>query len=244
MLVLVFTAGLVASACTVIFVPGEGADGVIRCKTSQDCPELEDNRWRLQCVYGQDQPQDTDKICAPYFEQVECSPGAYPDDHPFALLWADATNDLSRIMYGQCDPSLGGAQGMQGCPAIDGVSCEAGLEVREDGICDDPNASSPAVYGPDVGGAANIAGQDVRDQFCRARFCDEAFVCDTSGLKRLCKPCEGNDPEDFGSGGCGTLFVQGARSPVYTDLAGANCSGDQADEDVELGTAPVQPSMP
>ena len=84
----------------------------------------------------------------------------------------------------------------------------------------------------------------MRDQFCRARFCDETFVCDTSGPKRICKPCEGTDPADFGEGGCGTLFVQGARSPVYTDLLGANCNGDIDDVDVELGTAPVQPAVP
>ncbi len=230
---LLLTASFVASACTAILVPDEDDDDVARCDRTDDCTQPDDNRWQSQCVAGEGQDGKGDKVCAPSFAEINCSPDAYSGDHPYPAVFAGATDNKSKVLYGSCDEEN---LGKQGCKAMAGA-CNDGLVLRDDGICDDPDAPLPAVYPTDAGGV-EIAGQDVRDQFCRSYFCDESFVCDTSGAKHVCKPCSGTDPENFGEGGCGTLFIQGERSPAYTDLAGANCEGMLDTDAIGYGTSP------
>ncbi|NVB38945.1 hypothetical protein G6O69_13975 [Pseudenhygromyxa sp. WMMC2535] len=227
---LLLTAGFAVSACTAILVPDEGDDGVVRCNNTEDCPDIEDNRYRSQCVFGDGQDQDnSDKVCAADFEVIGCNPQNYDGDHPFVTLYEDAVD--AKAAYVACTEEN---RGKRGC-LNSGGSCEAGLELREDGVCDDPNDPLPAIYPPDVGGA-DIAGQDVMDQFCRSYFCDEEFVCDTSTSNWTCRRCSTSDP--FAEGGCGLLYIQGARSSVYEDASLGNCDGTLETEEQVLGTAP------
>ncbi|PRP92805.1 hypothetical protein ENSA5_47180 [Enhygromyxa salina] len=227
-------AGFTISACTAILVPDEDDDGVTRCNTTEDCKEPEDTRYTAQCVFGEGQPENSDKICAAAYDEVNCSPEAYAGDHPFAEAYDAATSNEAKAAYGSC---IEENRGTRGCaPRPDG--CDAGLEANANNICDDPTEAIPAINPAKVGGV-EIAGQDVQDQFCRSFFCDEAFVCDTGGSKPICKPCEAG--EEFGTGGCGTLFIQGQPSTVYTSLDSANCDGDLETEDVMFGATPVPP---
>lgn len=226
-------AGFTISACTAFFVPNEKSDGVQRCNTTEDCDDPDDNRYIAQCVFGEGQPENSDKVCAADFDEINCNPEAYSGDHPFVEKYEEVTSNQVKLAYGMCsDETLG----MKGCaPGMDG--CDAGLEVI-DGICDDPEALFPAINPSQVGGP-DIAGQDALDQFCRFYFCDESFVCDTSGSKWICKECDPGD--EFGSGGCGTLYLEGAPSPVYTGLDDANCDGKTPTDEVDFGPAPEVP---
>ncbi|MCA9698563.1 MAG: hypothetical protein KC431_13635 [Myxococcales bacterium] len=241
--VILLTAGFAASACTAILVPDEKDDGVTRCNNTDDCKQPDDNRWRSLCVYGENQADNSDKVCAPDFQEINCNPQAYGGDHPYPLLYEEAIDSGAKAMYGACDPMKGCVPGSRGTPP-DGGSCAAGLEPRAaDGICDEPGTTDPAIYVPALEvDVDDIVGQDVLDQFCRGYFCDETFVCDTSKSKWTCKPCTGDDPADFGSGGCGTLYLQGAPSSAYSPgIVGANCEGMITSEDLPYGTAPAVP---
>lgn len=232
-------AGFTISACTAILVPDSGDDGVDRCNTAADCPDLEDNRHISQCVSGEGQAENVDNVCAPSFAEINCHPDAAGGDSRFVEIYEEATSNQSKAAYGAC---IDENRGKQGCaPGPSG--CESGLEVvdAELNICDDPNGLYPSVNPSKVGGV-DIAGRDVADQLCRYYFCDESFVCDPSGSKQICKPC---DPSaEFGAGGCGTLYIQGAPSPVYTSdvETNGNCSGATKKDDAEFGTAPEPPT--
>lgn len=229
-------AGFTASACTAILVPDSNDDGVERCNNSADCPDTGDNRYVSQCVRADTQSDNSDKVCAPSYGKIECGGMAYGGEHPLAMAYDGAV--AAKGAYGQCDEEN---RGKRGCPPMDGGVCNSGLEINNlSGTCDDPNDPIPAIYPPDVGGI-DIAGQDAKDQFCRWYFCDESFVCAKSGSKELCRPCSGKDPENFGDGGCGTLYIQGEPSTLYTSLDGANCSGNRETTEVEFGPAPVVP---
>ena len=231
---LLMIAGFTASACTAILVPSDESGMISSCNTTEDCPESDDNRYKLECVFGEDQPESSSKVCAPAFEEIKCNPEAYGGEHP--LVAAHEAALAAKAAYGQCTSPDN--IGTQGCPAEGGMVCQDGLEPREDGICDEPGAEIPAVYPPDVGGP-DIAGQDALDQFCRWYFCDDSFVCDTGANTWTCKRCSGTDPERFGEGGCGTLYLDGVQSPIYTPLDTANCDGDKGDSQAEFGPAPM-----
>lgn len=232
-------AGFTISACTAILVPDSGDDGVDRCNSAADCPDLDDNRYVSQCTSPEGQPENVDNVCAPAFDDITCNGAGTAQDTRYGELYDDVTSNQVKGAYGAC---IEANKGKQGCaPGADG--CDAGLEIvdPELNICDDPNGLYPAVNPSKVGGV-EIAGQDVDDQFCRFYFCDESFVCDTTGSKPLCKPC---DPKrEFGKGGCGTLYIQGEPSPVYTDNveSDGNCSGKIAALDTEFGEAPTIPT--
>jgi hypothetical protein len=227
-------AGFVASACAAFYPPDEDDDGVQRCNTSEDCDDIDDNRYVAQCVYGEGQPENSPKVCIADFDQIECGGEVYGLDHPLTENYLAAVD--AKAAYGQCEE---GDRGKAGCQPMDGGQCLEGFELNnESGACWDPDAPLQAIYPPAVGGL-DIAGQDVKDQFCRWYFCDETFVCGKSGSRELCQPCSGTSLDDYGSGSCGELFIDGAPSTVYTSLDNANCNGDRITADAQFGDTPI-----
>jgi hypothetical protein len=145
----------------------------------------------------------------------------------------EVTSPQVKALYGACDDAH---KGLRGCaPRATDPTCDDGLEVIE-GLCDDPDAPFPAIN-PSQVGLSDIAGQDVLDQLCRFYFCDQSYICDRTGTKPLCRACDPTKP--YGMGGCGTLYIQGEPSHVYTsiDEDGGNCQGDIDLKDVEFGPA-------
>ncbi|EDM79799.1 hypothetical protein PPSIR1_31908 [Plesiocystis pacifica SIR-1] len=233
-LALLLSSTFAASACTAFFVPGEDDDGIVRCNNTDDCPQPDDNRWRSQCVFGEDQDPGSDKVCAPFFrDDIGCDPeSTFTGDSPILAVYEDATDANSRVLYVACEEAN---LGKQGCPPAPGMGCNDGLTPNDSNVCDVEGAEIPAILPTTVGGT-DIAGHDVLDQYCRSYFCDESYVCDKNSFR--CLPCNSSDP--FSEGGCGTLYIQGERSPAYTDLdsAMANCSGDLSVDEQDIGTAP------
>lgn len=214
------------SACTAFFVPNEDDDEVQRCNNSEDCAAIDDNRFISQCVYGEGQPENSEKVCVADFKEVNCGAENYPANDPFF----EAFDDVDRTLYVNCTMENLGKRGCK--PPMSG--CVDGLVVNDEtGLCDDPDADIPAINPGDFE-RDEIAGRDIKDQFCRFYFCDESFVCVPSGSKQLCKPC---DPDEtYGEGGCGTIYIQGEMAPGYTaNLDGANCDGTKSTGDVVFG---------
>jgi hypothetical protein len=232
---LTLLAGFTISACSAFFVPDEADDGVARCNTTEDCEEPADNRHIAQCVFGMGQPENSDKVCSSAFKELGCHPQAQSGEGELEDLYDDVTSNQIKLLYSSCSDENDGKRGCE--PGAAG--CLAGLELI-DGICDDPDALYPAIN-PSQVGLSEIAGQDVLDQLCRFYYCDESFVCDDSGTKPLCRPCDPSEP--YGEGGCGTLYIQGAPSPVYThiDENGGNCEGSIDIGEVQFGSAPSLP---
>jgi hypothetical protein len=223
-----FVGAFAVSACAAFYVPNEDDDTVQRCNSGEDCEDLDDNRYVAVCVYGEDQPENSSKVCAADFEQVKCGDMDYAETHPMRIAINDAIDN--KAAYGQCSEENRGKRGCAPRPQdSEDPLCDEGLTISNDagGICDDPDDPIPAVYPPEVGGP-DIAGQDAKDQFCRWHFCDETFVCAKSGSREVCQPCSGTDPADYGGGACGQLYVQGEPSSIYTSLDEANCNGDRA----------------
>lgn len=234
--VLTLLAGFTVSACSAFFVPGEEDDEVTRCNTTEDCTEPADNRHIAQCVYGENQPENSPKVCSSAFFELTCHPQVQDGEGELEDLYDDVTSNQVKVLYSSCTAEN---EGKRGCAPAAGV-CNDGLELI-DGICDDPNALIPAIN-PSQVGLSDIAGQDVLDQLCRFYFCDESFVCDQTGSKPICRACDPNLP--YGEGGCGTLYIQGEPSSVYTDVAASNCNGEIDLADVDFGTVPQPPDMP
>lgn len=235
---LTLLAGFTVSACSAFFVPDENDDGVARCNTGDDCEDPDDNRYAAQCVFGEGQPENSDKVCSATFRDLSCHPKAQSGEGQLEDLYNDVISPQVKVFYTSCSDENDGKRGCE--PGATG--CNDGLELI-DGICDDPDALYPAIN-PSQVGLTDIAGQDVLDQLCRSYFCDESFVCDDTGSKPLCRPCDPSEP--YGEGGCGTLYIQGAPSPVYThiDENGGNCNGEIDLGEVEFGTAPTAPTAP
>lgn len=238
---LVLVASFTASACTAILVPNEDADGVVRCNNSGECPTLADNRHVSQCVYGADQSESSSKVCVADFDpDIGCKPENYEGTHPYVEAYEDATDNASKGQYIPCSSEN---LGKQGCGFNIDFPCAEGLAPNDKNICDDTDPNTPEAISPKelLDAELEPAGQDVADQFCRWRFGDENWVCDTTapGGRWLCRDC---DPaKEFGQGGCGQLYLQGAVSTVYTDLADANVDGDKDDTEVTFGAIPEAP---
>ena len=222
-------AGFTISACTAILVPDVDDDGVQRCNTSQDCSASADERYVAQCVFGEGQPENSDKVCVATFkDNVGCNGANYPMTTRFFEVHSDATSNAGKAAYVACAMENLGKIGCRPDPAN---GCESGLEENPAGVCDDADqlAINPSDYDID-----DLAGQDVRDQFCQAFFCDENFVCDSGN--NTCKPCE--DGEAYGEGGCGRIYLQGAASTVYTPIdEGASSCGDASPDDIAADDA-------
>ncbi len=105
--------------------------------------------------------------------------------------------------------------------------------VNPYGTRDDPNAEV-LIAGAGQPTLEEAVGRDVKDQFCRAYFCDDRFVCSHRTSTPRCVSC---DPiRFFGLGGCATLYVQGQPSSVYLDVEqSGNCAGDLPSSQIEFG---------
>ncbi len=204
-------------------------DDVELCDNVSDCPKPEDNRYDARCVR-----EDTDiaGVCVAAFrEDLSCDEMAYgvPEQgHPFAVAF-DEFSGASRYDSGCTEPANAGAMG---CPG----PCKDGLSENALGVCDDDDPNTP----PAVPADAELAGQDIRDQFCRSYFCDSTFVCDRSNESSpVCVRC---DPDkEYGKGGCGDLYMGGMRSCIYQDDATLNSAclaPDSAADMVSFGDCP------
>lgn len=201
--------GAFGVSCTAILAP---RDDVERCGTADDCAPTGDERYVPACRFD-DPTLDADefeKICVADFKtSVGCNPDNYltkensNEPHPYGGIAFPELADSGR--YVGCEESQ---LGLKGCRPPSGGSCGSGLSVNEAGLCDDGNPQAVEVTTATV-------GQDVRDQFCRAFFCDDRFVCDTGS--NVCVICDPDEP--FGEGGCGEVFIGGARSCVYQSYA-------------------------
>ena len=208
-------------SCTAILAP---RDDVERCGSADDCPDTNDNRYIAECRFDEGSSLDStevDKICvAAYKPSIGCNEMNYTgqgEEHPYKAAFDD---NSSSTRY-SCDMT----PGVRGCPPDVDNPCADGLELNEDeGFCDDPDASAnnPTIS---LSGNSDLRGQDVRDQFCRSFFCDKSFVCDTTDF--TCVPCDPEQP--FGEGGCGTVYVAGQPSCIYTANLEDVCEGPGAD---------------
>lgn len=203
------------SSCTLILAP---RDDVQRCGSADDCDPTGDNRYVPICKFD-DENSDldssvVDKICVADFRpNLGCDPQTYTDPAETYLTAFMELSDSAR--YTGCENNAGAL----GCQPLAGDNCQGDLEVNDLGVCDDDNPNTPRAYRADT---TELFGQDVRDQFCRAYFCDDRFVCDTT--TNLCVLCD--DGEVPGEGGCGELYVDNQPSCAYQD-ADANCVGPQ-----------------
>ena len=205
-------------------------DDVETCDNVDECPVPEDNRYDPRCIR-----EDTDipGVCVAEFrEDLSCDEDAYglPEGgHPFAV----AFDDFSGASRYDSKCTEADNQGAMGCPG----PCKSGLSENANGVCDDDDPNTP----PAVQASADLAGQDIRDQFCRSYFCDSKFVCDRSNESRpVCVPCDPDKP--FGQGGCGDLYMGGMRSCIYQDdaaLESACLAPDSAADKVAFGDCPV-----
>jgi hypothetical protein len=214
--------------CSAFYIPDEKDDGVQRCDNQGDCKAPSDGRFDVECVFGEGQDDTSQKVCAPIFAIQECDPDKFPADHPFTETWTAAQDATGT--YIPCDDMNKGTQGCKPRTAGNGTPCDAGLEVNDYGVCDDPEADFAAVEAN-----KDIQGFDVLDQFCRSYFCDANWVCDASGGQPLCKVCR--DGEAPGEGGCVEVYLDGTKSSIYTDSV--DCSGGlDSTRDVEFGDIP------
>lgn len=231
---LLLLGGFALSACTAILVPDESNDGVARCNVTADCPDIDDNRYVSACVFGEGQPENSDKVCASDYEEIECGEMFYDATHPLTIAWAAA--DDARANYGSCSMENRGSLGCR----PNGSSCDGDLVVNRFNTCDEDGADILAIASFEAG-LGDAAGKDMQDQFCRSYFFDERFVCDTSLSKPVCVIC--NDNDAFGESGCATLYIDGAPSPAYAPGL-KNSDGRTATTEIEIGDPPAPAEMP
>jgi len=203
-------------SCSAIFAP---RDDVQRCGSADDCDSTGDNRYVAECRFDEENNDlDTtkvEKICIATFKaDVNCDPsvGMAAEDEYYL-----AHEALAATARHSCE----GFEGTLGCPpGLEG--CSVGT-VNDAGFCDD-GSGVHRISEVDDG---SLDGQDAKDQFCRSFFCDSSFVCDTGTFK--CVPCDPDAP--FGAGGCGELYIGGAKSCAYqTDEELASSCGNAASD--------------
>jgi len=214
------------ASCTAIFVPDEDNDGVIRCDTVSDCkPPIGNNHFSYECVRGNEQSENSPKVCAPSYTQVKCNPGSFGKDSDYANYFAKAMESSG---YGNsCEMTLG----KEGCPPNAGM-CDPGLERNAQGICHDPDADYLALY-------LSEGGEDVKHQFCSWYFCSDEFICSPTGFCELCDPNAEIDEEGSNSNkACVKYFVAGAPSPVYLGEGQCNKDGKTKPSEAKFGDVP------
>lgn len=245
------------------FIMNPDGDGIFRCDNPDDCDAplravLDDERGQSRCAAagggggGFTQSQDN-KVCSVVDrEDVGCNANAFAMDEaessPVTKTYRDAIKQAGAYA---CLPDQFGSAG---CPPNAGA-CNQGLVKRTyrtlAGTADSPEENAEAtICAPDgvdaVGGNPALRGFDVLDQHCRSFFCDESFVCNrgsgtSSGWR--CARCDPDKP--YGSGGCGTMYLQGAPSTVYTsDLGGDACDDTAKPDATEFGPIVKAPAPP
>ena len=208
--------GAAWGGCTAV-VPQ--TDDVERCDNVEECPDIEDTRFVSECVGGSSAPG----VCIANFAMdLRCDPAEYETypDHPLVTAYENFGNPER-----YASDCAGDNVGARGCPG----PCQSGLVENINGVCDQEGAFPPA-----VGTSMDLAGRDLRDQFCRSYFCDMAFYCDTSRTRSVCRPCV--EGEAFSEGGCGDLYIGGERSCAYQDQAGLDNTCQAPDSDHETTT--------
>lgn len=219
---------VLALGCTAALDP-ERIDGLARCEWDRDCPDSGDARWAQSCVETEG---SGGKVCAPVFTPLSCDPYDYDPRSTFRLQFEAAKAIEGRYEYDCQDPA-----GVMGCIPSKG-QCADGLVVDpKSGRCDDSDPSTPPALAPET----FVAGQDVRDQFCRSFFCDETFVCNTrtDGKEDVCVPCELGKP--LAQGGCGELYIDGEKSGVYQSQAELerDCQAPDVDPEATIFGEPM-----
>ena len=210
-----------ALACSAILKP---RDKVTRCGSQDDCASIADKRYTPVCKFDDAHANlDTtkySKICvAEYRTSINCDPTAVtnPED-PFKKA-VDACGDLG------CDM---GMEGTLGCPPLNGMCTQGTVTMFNDvEFCGDDDVV------PGFALQDDLEAQHVKDAVCKSFFCEDNFVCNNNTHK--CVPC---DPDaDYGAGGCGTVYANGAPAPVY--LLGDDLTSMCAGEHVELTDPPI-----
>lgn len=262
-------ASLVASAALALtsllgcnFILNPDGDGILRCDNPDDCDvpladALADDRGQSRCGAagggggGFTESQDN-KVCSVVDkEDVSCNPSTFMgnDQIPVAKAYNEAIAQTG--VYTTCIPE---DFGKVGC-APSGTTCEAGLEVRTyqslSGDADNPEVSEQKVCTPKgvaaVTANSALKGFDVLDQHCRSYFCDDAFVCNRGSGTSSGWRCTRCDPEKaYGNGGCGTMYLQGAASTVYTsgDALGTGCEERANFDKTDFGPIVPAPAGP
>lgn len=210
-----------AMACSAILKP---KDDVERCGSADDCSGTGDNRYVSLCKFDDDHADldstKIDKICVADFDRSRsCDPDGSATGEAVKNNFKATFDDPACLNIGCADEN----RGKVGCaPSQDG--CAGGLVFNEDlNVCEDPDADVPIIpvsYLNDN----DLDGQHIKDQFCKSYFCDDTFVCNASTSK--CQPC---DPEkDYGEGGCGLVYAEGAIAKVYVlgDDLTSQCEDD------------------
>ncbi|MEZ4384471.1 MAG: hypothetical protein R3A79_24295 [Nannocystaceae bacterium] len=227
------------AGCSAIFNP-ENSDDVLRCGNALECEAhdvianaVADNRRQAQCKSpasdgsGDISQSNEDQVCSVTDAEIGCDPESQNLMHPYRVIYDAAAN--SNGIYTTCAEERRGSVGCK--PTLQGM-CDAGLATNAFGVCDIPESDTPAVEP-----SSDLAGFDVRDQYCRSFFCDEAFVCDGSGPKPICRRCDPDAP--IGEGGCAVLYVAGAPSTIYAD-PNEGCEDVAKTDEVDFGPLPPQ----
>ncbi len=224
------------AGCTAIFRVPSKDDPVVRCQTIDDCGEHDDARYEYVCDFADGVDRnvgtvDVSKVCiTAYRPDVSCNPENYQDT-VFAAKHEEAKRSAA---YDEACP----IPGVRGCRG----NCMGTMELNDFDVCDADNTEIPAV--PTTYEGEHFDGFDVQDQFCRAFFCDERFVCDQ--VAKQCIRCNSDGPV-YPNGGCGQIYLTGAPSSVYldADILGDVCVGadarpeDIADMDSAFGPVPA-----
>lgn len=242
------------------FIMNPDGDGIFRCDNADDCDvplreALADLRTQSRCAAGGGggggftQSQDN-KVCSIVdLENVSCNPGVFTSDESTAVSKAYAEAVKQNGAYSAC---LTENYGTAGCPP-NGGACNSGLEVRTyqslSGDADNPEQGEFKVCAPkgvDAVAPNSATRQfDVLDQHCRSYFCDDSFVCNRGSGTSSGWRCGRCDPDKaYGNGGCGTMFLQGAPSTVYTDDLGGDACLPEADFDKTTFGPVVQAPAP
>lgn len=215
-----------AAACTAILKP---KDDVQRCGTATECSPTGDNRYVPVCKFDDEHidldSTKIDKICVADYKPVTCDPMSYASGPSAKNGFFDLAGKDSCVSLACTEENRGQA----GCPPPSGEGCANGLELVQFGsssYCIDPDADQPMIPGATL--SDDTDGQHIRDQFCKSYFCDDTFVCNKSFK---CQPC---DPDrDFGDGGCGIVYNDGAPAAAYVlgDALTGDCLGEDATVD-------------